>query len=255
MDAFHVDDRRYLRFSTLAAVPGLAHAFSTRPHDVSARADEQATMRALRRARMARDLGFDPARLTHTIQVHRTTIAIVDEPCMGRAIDDCDGLITSLARTPLMTFSADCPLVLAVDPVRRVVGMVHASWRCTVAEMSAKLVALMHERFGCDTRAIHAGVGPSAGPESYEVGRDVIEASLHLPGRDRIVIARSGRTYFDLWEANRLQLIHAGVPAEQIEIAGIDTMQATDRLYSFRREGAGCGHFGLMAGIVAENAD
>lgn len=241
--------RRYAQFDRLLDVPGLVHAFSTRPDDVSARTDGRSTERDARRRRMASDLGFDADKLCYCVQAHRTELAIIDAPAAGRRMEDFDAVVTDQPGVPIMTFSADCPLILAFDPLRRVVGLVHASWRCTCAFATRQLIDTMRQRFGCDPGRMLAGIGPSAGPEQYEVKQDVFDAAVDLPGREQLFIRRGERMYFDLWAANRAQLENSGVRGENIETAGICTMTDTELFYSFRREGAGCGHFGLMAGL------
>lgn len=266
MEFFTIDGRRYARFERLSREVGLLHAFSTRPQDVSARTDAHAPRREAARRQMARDLGFDPERLHYCVQVHETRIAFVEaagrsmaavgdplggrSPSDGRRLEGYDAATTAAPGVALMTFSADCPLVLVYDPVRRAVGMVHASWRCTVAAATLGLVRTMCERFGCRPAELLAGVGPSAGPQAYEVREDVYAAAAALPERERLFPRRDGRMYFDLWEANRTQLVRAGLREESIEVAGLCTMTGGDVFYSFRREGAGCGHFGLMAGVI-----
>lgn len=242
---------RYAQFERLRRAPGLIHAFATRPDDVSARTDARAPQRAARRERMARDLGFDPARLAWCVQVHEPRLALVEENSAAGPLEGFDAVLTDRPGTPLMTFSADCPLLLVYDPVRRAVGLAHASWRCTVARMAALLVERMSDAFGSAPAGLLAGVGPSAGPCCYEVREDVLAAAADLPGRDVLFPRRGGRMYFDLWEANRRQLAAAGVPENQIELARWCTMCRNDLFYSFRREGAGCGHFGLMAGLAS----
>jgi copper oxidase (laccase) domain-containing protein len=130
-----------------------------------------------------------------------------------------------------------------------VVGLVHASWRCTCALATRQVIETMRARFGCDPGRMLAGIGPSAGPERYEVKQDVFDAARDLLDRERFFIRRGECLYFDLWAANRAQLEVAGVQPKNIETAGVCTMTDTERFYSFRREGAGCGHFGLMAGL------
>ncbi|HLQ51511.1 MAG TPA: laccase domain-containing protein, partial [Terriglobales bacterium] len=49
----------------------------------------------------------------------------------------------------------------------------------------------------------------------------------------------------DLWEANRQALLEVGVPAEQIEVAGICTQCESDRFFSHRANG------GQLAGRFA----
>ena len=99
-------------------------------------------------------------------------------------------------------------------------------------------------------RDLRAGIGPSAGPCCYEVKDDVREAARMLAGATELFPQRDGRMYFDLWRANRNQLVARGVNSVSIEIAGICTMCRNDMFFSFRREGAGCGHFALMAALV-----
>lgn len=249
MRFFHVGDRRYAQFERLALEAGLSHAFSTRPHDVSARLDERAGERAARRAAMAADLGLDPARLFYCEQVHATQLAVIDARAAAGRYEGFDALVTDQPGTALMTFSADCPLVLLFDPHRRALGMAHASWRCTTALIAQQLVAAMQTHFCCRPDDLLAGIGPSAGPEQYEVGEDVYAAAAGLPQREKLFPRRNGRMYFDLWQANRLLLIESGVRPDHIELAGLCTMTRTDLFYSYRREGPGCGHFGLMAAM------
>lgn len=249
MRFFTLNETRYARFDGLASAAGLIHAFSTRGFDVSARNDAQAGARAARRAKMATDHGLAPALLCHCVQTHEAHITCVRERS-ATALDGFDGVVTELPGVALMTFSADCPLVLVYDPLRRALGLAHASWRCTVARISERLVQALQEQCGATPRNLLAGIGPSAGPDAYEVKEDVRQAAEALPNRDRFFSRCDDVMRFDLWEANRDQLLRAGVPAQQIELAGVCTMTQTDLFYSFRREGPGCGHFGLLAAIA-----
>jgi YfiH family protein len=249
MHFLNVGGRRYAQFERLRTAPGLAHAFSTRPLDVSMCDDSRAAECAARRRQMAIDFGFDPGDLHCCVQVHEARVAVVGQTHGVGRLEGHDAVVTDTPGGALMAFSADCPLVLVYDPVCHAVGVAHASWRGTVAAIARKLVETMRRRFGCQPTDLLAGVGPSAGPECYEVRQDVYEAAAGLPNRDRLFTTRDGRLYFDLWEANRSQLQQAGIGPESIETAGICTMSRRDLFYSYRREGAGCGHFGLLAGL------
>jgi hypothetical protein len=247
---WNVAGRRYARFARLGGSAGLVHAFSTRPQDVSARDDARAPERDQARRRMARDLGLDSARLRYCVQVHEARCALVDSGAAPGAFEGFDSIITAEPGAPLMTFSADCPLVLIYDPATPALGLAHASWRCTVAAVTAGLVAAMIRQFGSRPADLLAGIGPGAGPCCYEVGADVYEAAARLEDRELMFARRDGCRFFDLWEANRLQLIRSGLAPESIETAGVCTMCRNDVFYSFRRERAGCGHFGLMAALA-----
>lgn len=249
MDFWNVGERRYAGFERLGRAAGLRHAFATRPQDVSARTDGRAAVRDARRRQMAADLGFDPRRLFWCVQVHEPNIATIGAGASPASYEGTDGLVTDVGGAPLMTFSADCPLILAYDAQRRAVGMAHASWRCTVAGMAQRLIKRLEATFGCRPADILAGVGPSAGPCCYEVREDVRSAARALPDGERLFPRRDGRMYFDLWQANAAQLAAAGVPVTNIEVAGVCTLCRNELFYSFRREGPGCGHFGLLAGL------
>lgn len=248
-ELFEVGGRRYGRFPRLSTAAGLRHAFSTRPADMSPKKQAVAAENAERRAEAVRDAGFaEPARAVACLQVHEPRVAVVDGADAGRLLADTDGVCTAARALPLLTFSADCPLVLGYDAAVRVVGMAHASWRCTVAGIAGRLVEAM-VRCGAAAGRLECGIGPSAGPEAYEVQDDVYEAARGLPMREALFRRDGARMTFDLWRANTEALVAAGVGRERIEVAGICTMTRTDVFFSYRREGVGCGNFALVAGV------
>jgi copper oxidase (laccase) domain-containing protein len=86
------------------------------------------------------------------------------------------------------------------------------------------------------------------------VGEDVLAlARARLPGADSFFsypAGPTGQAYFDLWEANRSQLVASGVPRTAIEVAGIDTVTHTDDFFSHRAEKGRCGLFAMLAWIL-----
>jgi YfiH family protein len=160
-----------------------------------------------------------------------------------------DGLLTDRPDTGLMLLSADCPLVIAFDPRRPAIGVAHASWRCTVAGITAKLVQKMVDVFESRPSEMLSGIGPSAGPERYVVGGEVRrEAAGSLDGHERFFRRVDGQETFDLWAANRAQLLGAGLLPERIELAEVCTI-GDERFFSYRREGPETGRFALVAGL------
>ena len=250
MHELHVDGRRYLQFDHLRRDPLLVHAYSTKPLDCRLRDGNHAADGIANRAAMIRDLGVDPNALRYSRQIHKPNLVIVDEHTPPGGIDAVDGMITRSRDIPLMAFSADCPLIIAYDPRRSAVGVVHSSWRCTVAHATGRLIELMRDELGCEPADLLAGIGPSAGPLAYEVGQDVIDAAAtRLPDHERFFRRRDGRLYFDLWAANRAQLEEAGVQPAHIEVARLCTMTRTDLFYSYRVEGAATGRFVALVAL------
>ena len=107
----------------------------------------------------------------------------------------------------------------------------------------------MSENLGCDPKNIFSGIGPSIGPDHYEVGKNVLDyVDKELSEfSSEIINNKNGKYFFNLWEANRLQLIQVGV--NQIEIAEICTACNLKDWYSYRLEGQKSGRFGVLFGL------
>lgn len=208
------------------------------------------------RARLAHALEIDVSDLHFARQVHGNDVLVVDgrssAPSLRDSVGDADALVTATAGIVLGVLAADCVPVLLFDPVRHVVGVAHAGWRGTVAKVAARTVATMQDRFGCRPADLLVTIGPSIGPSSYEVGGQVIlDAEAAFVEAPHVVIRTGDRTVFDLWEANRVALIGAGVDSDHIDVAGIDTYTNTDQFFSHRADqptGRFCALIGLRRG-------
>jgi YfiH family protein len=233
------------RFANLAAEPWLVHAISTRAGGVSGGrfaslnvsfsvGDEQANVEEnLRRLREA----LGAAELFSAYQVHGKAVTLVQPETQPRP--RCDVLITRSPERALMLRYADCTPVLLADPRQRAVAAVHAGWRGSAVRAAAAAVDAMQDAFGSRPHDLLAGIGPAIGPCCYTVGQDVIDAFADRPA----LVSPESR--LDLWEANRQALIGAGVPAPQIEVAGVCTQCHAEQFFSHRANG------GIPAGRFA----
>jgi len=180
-------------------------------------------------------------------QVHGDGVAVVAIGDAGRGsvdqgsrVPQADALVTDVPGMPLCVTVADCTPVFLYDPGRAAVGLVHAGWRGTVARISSRAVAAMRSSYGSDPADIVAAIGPSIGPQSYEVGGEVVDRVRDAFGEraDRLLEPLGdGGARLDLWAANALDLEEAGVEPRRIEVAGVSTPEALDRFYSHRAEG------------------
>ena len=109
-------------------------------------------------------------------QVHDCKVAVVDRPDLTREdLEGYDALVTALPGVAVGVRTADCVPVLLYDPAKRVVAAVHAGWRGTVLHIPEKAIGVMSQAFGTRARDLRAVVGPSIGPESFQVGEEVAE--------------------------------------------------------------------------------
>lgn len=202
-------------------------------------------------------LEVDHARACTVWLVHSADTVIVDGPVRGRKwVALADGMITDRTGTPLVMRYADCTPIMLHDPVKGVIGLAHAGWRGTVTGIAASVVRAMVRAYRCRPADIQAAVGPSIGPQSYQVGEEVVEAvydyfgALNGDSDTDPLITRDpgdGTAYFNLWAANQRDLLRAGV--EQIEVAGICTAQNTDEFFSHRAEKGKTGRFGAVISL------
>jgi len=249
-----------LTFASFAGLPLRAHV-ATRHGGVSPapwdslnfsvrRGDDPDNVRQNHRL-LAEAVGYNSDRLVVCEQVHGTGIAKVDATAAGSRAPACDGLVSDVVGLPLGLVFGDCVPVIVYDPVRHVLGMVHAGWKGTVNGAAAALVWAMQAGYDSNPADLRAAIGPSIGPESYEVGSEVHDMALARMhnGADFFTFPAGPERnpHLDLWRANAAQLQEAGLPPQQIEIAGIDTATHTNDFFSHRATRGRCGLFSMVA--------
>ncbi len=182
-------------------------------------------------------------------QVHGNHLEVLTEAPAGRPT--CDGVLTSRASLALMVQTADCVPILLYDSEREVVAAVHAGWRGTLAGIVDAAVGSFRAHFSSRPSSIHAALGPSIHLCCYEVGDEVVQRFVEKSTEYKDLFSKGarGRKHLDLTEANRRQLVAAGVPGNQIFVAGLCTACNLEALFSYRREGKGAGRLYGMIGI------
>jgi YfiH family protein len=209
--------------------------------------DDAAAVAANRRA-LAQAVGVPVETWARVRQVHGAEVVAVRAPGDHGA---ADGLVSATPGLCLTVTVADCCAVYLLDPRRRVVGLCHAGWRGTVADVAGATVAAMVQGWGCRPEDLLAAVSPAVGPCCYEVDAPVIAALRQsAPWADRVLRAEAAspaRARLDLWGANVQRLVDAGVPPAGVAVAGLCTACSPDLLYSHRRDGGRTGR--MLAGI------
>lgn len=203
-------------------------------------------------------IGFEPAKLVLTKQIHSDIICCVGRTDWGKFMVEgasaiCDALITNDPGTALVVFTADCTPILLWDPVTGAVGAVHAGWRGTAAHIAGKAVWKMVEEFGCESKNIHAAIGPNIGSCCFQTDAEVPEAMVAAFGTEveRFIRKADEKYYLDLKQINALALRRAGVT--QIEISKDCTMCNPEKYWSHRVHGPQRGSQGAI--IVCKEED
>ncbi len=280
-----------LHSKKLAGLPWLVHAFSTRHGGVSrgyggnalnlgfTKQDSRAAVER-NRDLFLKELGVANGRRSWPLislrQIHSDLIHRVDrtpqQPLTG------DGLVTDTPGLLVAVQTADCLPVILVDRKRRAVGVFHAGWRGTVKRIVEKGVGEMRKYFGSDPRNLVAAIGPGVQGCCYEVGEEVrtrfegqfayarslfrevkesdpvrekypmLFLTARAPGHSELPV----KLFLDLVEANRRQLLGAGVLANNIEANAPCTACHTELLFSFRAEKGVTGRMMAAAGINPE---
>lgn len=197
-------------------------------------------------------LGCQPDSIFDVWQVHSADAVCADAPRrMDEPYQKADIILTDRPEVTLFMRFADCVPILVHDPVTGVVGVAHAGWMGTVRDVAGATVSAMRERYGSHPADVVACIGPSIGPDHYEVGEDVIARVEQTFGTDAsLMLPRHGaRVHFDLWKANQYLLERAGI--RRIELAGICTACRTDDWFSHRAEKGKTGRFGALISLAS----
>jgi len=190
------------------------------------------------REAFCKSLGIREEDLVLARQAHGVTVACATNTVRERgvapdtpAFAEADGIVTNVPGLPLGVTVADCVPVWLFDPATGSVGIVHAGRVGTYRNIMSSAVRALGEAYEVRPGDLHALIGPSAGPASYEVSEEIAAefAAAGLPVKGRLL---------DLWEANAQQLEYAGVPRAHIRISGICTIR-DGRFHSHRAHGNG----------------
>ena len=247
---------------------GFTNAFSTRLGGVSpmpeqalnlAGFNEDDATNIYENRRRFLNLFADDWLLTGCWQVHGIDVRVVHSEDEARTKpgvlgDDeyCDALISNTPKVLLTVKTADCVPVLIGDHVTRSFAAVHAGWRGTSSSIVKRAIEKLQSEFGARAKDMRAAIGPAANACCYEVGSEVISVfkERFTQANKLFSAAREGHARIDLHQANRDQLIDAGVPSDHLHLAPLCTMDRNDLFFSYRREKQKHGRVGRLMSVI-----
>lgn len=256
----------YLSFPGLSDTGLVNHLFTTRRGGVSkgifasmnmsyTRGDDRRAVDENYR-RIAGVFNSTPERIVCSDQTHTVNVRLVTEKDAGKGVvrgkdyTDTDGLITDIPGLILATFYADCVPLFFVDVEHRAIGLSHSGWKGTVHQMGKVTLQAMEKAFGTRPEKVKAAIGPSICQDCYEVGSEVAEQFESVFAKRAGEVLKAGREeekyQLDLWRANQLILLDAGILPENIEVTDVCTCCNGGYLFSHRASRGERGNLGAF---------
>lgn len=195
-------------------------------------------------------LGRDPSTVFDVWQVHSADVICASSPRPdSESVRQADSILTDKPDLTLYMRFADCVPILVHDPHRGVIGVAHAGWLGTLRDIATTTINAMQKHYGSRPADIVAGIGPSIGPDHYEIGADVIVKVMEKFGdeSEQLLTSYNGKIHFDLWKTNQILLERAGV--QNVQVAGICTACNTQDWFSHRAEKGRTGRFGALISL------
>ncbi|MEK6581528.1 MAG: peptidoglycan editing factor PgeF [Nitrospirota bacterium] len=181
------------------------------------------------------------------IQKHTDKVLLLDSDFSPRI---ADAVITKGRGILIGVQVADCVPVLLSDTKKSVLGVVHAGWRGTAAEILKKTINSMCDKFSSVPEDIMIALGPSIRLCCYHVGYDVLESVIKATGSGDYHNQKTDAYCLDLATANKYQTISSGIPEKNIWMSQECTYCKPDRFYSYRyakgSTGRQCGFIGIL---------
>lgn len=218
-------------------------------------------------------------RQIHSGLVHRTANRVDGSGGTAAPLRG-DGWIATEPDALLGIQTADCIPVLAVDVRQRIVAAFHAGWRGTLARIVERGVGRLRAEFGSQPGDLTAAIGPGIGRCCYSVGEEVrmefvsqfsyadalfeevfdldpikekypmLFLTARAPGHSNL----GPSLHLDLVEANRRQLMNAGIAQEKIHCLNLCTACDTKLFFSHRAEHGFTGRMVSAVGIRPSSA-
>ncbi len=205
--------------------------------------------------RIAEVMDVPYERIVCSDQTHTTNVRVVTEADAGTGIirpkdyTDVDGLITNVPGITLATFYADCVPLYFVDPAHHAIGLSHSGWRGTVARMGKCTLEAMHREYGTNAADVYCAIGPSICQDCYEVSEDVstqFEEAFSGHESEILINKGNGKYQLDLWKANEIVLLEAGVKPEHLAVPDVCTCCNPELLFSHRASHGKRGNLGAF---------
>ncbi len=184
---------------------------------------------------IADDNRFLLENLVYMKQIHSNNVKIINNSFINE-IKDCDALITSKRKIPLMTMAADCAPVLIYDKEKKVISAIHSGRVGTKKEIVLSALKLFTKEYNAKVKNLVVAVGASIGQCCYEVSKEIAKEI-----DKKYIKQKESSFYLDIKSMIKDQLLLFGIKEKNIQISPICTC-CDKNYFSYRRDGK-CGRF------------
>lgn len=195
------------------------------------------------RAQFIASRGLSSNNLIILKQIHGNDVAVVNKSNVGPALSNiqvanADAMVTNDPSLVLGIFTADCLPIFFFNTSSGTFGIAHAGRKGTVAGIAKNTIASLHKNFGAKPEQIHVAFGPCIHKCHYEQQLPQDEEKMNQFRKlfPAAVEERDDKYYFDLIDANVLQLIAAGIQPDNIDyLSSRCTADYPDKYWSYHK--------------------
>lgn len=185
------------------------------------------------RQEFLRRIGIDESKVVSAALTHSSNVQVVSSEDVGKIYPNTDGLITNAKNLFLSVTVADCLPIVLYEPHKKIFAVVHAGWRGLAAGILKKTLQKMVEEFSADVKEISLSVGPSIGQCHYDVKEDVTQHFFDYPS---VILQQDEKTFLNIKEVARQQVLELGLQKEHIEVSPICTFCEAGTHFSHRKD-------------------
>lgn len=200
-------------------------------------------------------VGDDPQHVTQNRQLLQQTLAYKEAAWLkqvhgievvkadAKQVLVADGCWTNEQGVACVVMTADCLPVLFCDKKGHYVAAAHAGWRGLLNGILEATIEALPVANG----ELMAWLGPAIGPNSFEVGSEVMEAFVTRDRKAKLgfqASVKQGHYLADLYLLAKQRLVENGITA--IYGGGFCTLTDEQRFYSYRRQP----NTGRMASLI-----
>ncbi len=155
-------------FPALSETGVVEHGFILRIPGLDVQTDRESALQRLEHYHHEQLAKIGSRSLRLAEQVHGNGVATIDAGSAAKT-KEVDGLVTMDPKVVLGIYVADCCAIFLLDPIRRVIGLLHSGKKGTEQNIAGAAVRKLRTDFQSEPKDLIAVLSPCIRPPYYEV--------------------------------------------------------------------------------------